>query len=648
MKDYKQAYNELLEANKELQKNYTNLVARLDDVSDALSTEVQIREQSPRSMSIINLDREIIWINKRAEKIFGYQLEEVKGKRISDLLFGPLTDFSMIPQALDNAKNGLKSQYEHIVYKRDRTPIWVAAEMSPLYNKKKEIDRILVLSLDISEQKKLINKTIEAEKRHKLLLDYSPDIIYQIDLNGKIIDVNQAWTKILGYSKEETLAQQGNLFFHPADVELAKGARQTLLNGTAMSYNIDVRVMAKNGDVVWLNTTSIPLHDSLGEVIGFNGISKDITKQKREQAYRELIAEHVRSMIYITDKNRYYVFVSPSFKALTGWTPEELIGKYAFDFHHPDDILRLNEYRDANIRGEIKDDESIQIRYLKKDGSYIWIEVYAKWVYDKHDNTNKTIITGFLIDKKRKEDEKIQAQLEEEKKLNRLKTSFLQFVSHEFKTPLSVIRALCDVIKMDIESGTVDISQLTADVNNIDKEIDGLVELIEDVLVLEQLESGNINLRFKGQSVLTLIADVNDRLSIRNKNGGKATINVVGTPKSVPGDSKYLALIFRNLLSNAYKYSEGCPSPVVTINYFDNQCVVSVKDFGIGIPEGEQKSLFDNFYRASNVSKIDGTGLGLSLVKKFVGMHGGNIVCVSKENEGTEMLVSLPVVMEDV
>ena len=76
--------------------------------------------------------------------------------------------------------------------------------------------------------------------------------------------------------------------------------------------------------------------------------------------------------------------------------------------------------------------------------------------------------------------------------------------------------------------------------------------------------------------------------------------------------------------------------------------MVSVKDFGIGIPEGEQKSLFDNFYRASNVSKIDGTGLGLSLVKKFVGMHGGNIVCVSKENEGTEMLVSLPVVMEDV
>jgi len=522
--------------------------------------------------------------------------------------------------------------------------------MFPIYNLQREIDKIAVISLDITSEKELLNKTIEAEKRQKLLLQYSPDIVYQIDLNGKIIDVNQAWTKILGWGREETLEQTGNHFFYSADIEIAKAARQTLVDGTAMSYNIDVRVMAKDGNVVWLNTTSVPVLSSTKEIIGFIGMSKDITNQKRLQLIQDLLTRFSGNLISLNDKDKNYVYVSPSFKEITGWDPEELVGKCSFDYYHPDDIPKLIEYRNANIRGEFNvnaDEKFFPLRYRKKDGSYIWIELNARWIYDPYWETNRTVINAVVIDKKKKEEEKIQAQLEEEKKLNRLKTSFLQFVSHEFKTPLSVIKALCEVIKMGIEDGEVNIDQLSADINCIDKEIIGLVELIEDVLVLEELESGNINLRFRSQSIEPIISDVNDRLSVKNKNGAKAAINVVGKPQSVPGDSKYLALIFRNLLSNAFKYSENCSPPIVTINYFDNQCVVSVKDFGIGIPEKELGNLFDNFYRASNVGKIEGTGLGLSLVKKFVTMHGGNIVCVSKEYEGTEMYVSLPVITNE-
>ena len=200
------------------------------------------------------------------------------------------------------------------------------------------------------------------------------------------------------------------------------------------------------------------------------------------------------------------------------------------------------------------------------------------------------------------------------------------------------------MIKVGTEDNQIDVEQLTKDVDCINTEVDGLSEMIDEVLVLEELESGNLNLRFRSQSIQSIITDINERLSFKNKKEMKASIRVIGTPQSVQGDRKYLALIFRNLLSNAYKYSERRPSPVVTINFYENQCVVSVKDFGIGIPQEELKNLFSNFYRASNVGKIEGTGLGLSLVKRFVEMHSGTIVCHSKEDEGTEMVVSLPIV----
>lgn len=373
-------------------------------------------------------------------------------------------------------------------------------------------------------------------------------------------------------------------------------------------------------------------------------MSKNITTQKRNQTIRELLSIHVRDLVCMHDKDTNYIYVSPSIKEIAGYEPQELVGKSSFDFYHPDDIEKIWKYREANIKGNVEVGESVQLRFRKKEGTYTWLELTGKIFDDSFTGSMAAVTVCKVVDKKKEEEKKILAALEDEKKLNRLKTGFLQFVSHEFKTPLSIIKALCEMIKVGTEDNQIDVEQLTKDVDCINTEVDGLSEMIDEVLVLEELESGNLNLRFRSQSIQSIITDINERLSFKNKKEMKASIRVIGTPQSVQGDRKYLALIFRNLLSNAYKYSERRPSPVVTINFYENQCVVSVKDFGIGIPQEELKNLFSNFYRASNVGKIEGTGLGLSLVKRFVEMHSGTIVCHSKEDEGTEMVVSLPIV----
>ena len=615
-----------------------------DEDSDLLGMYEQILLDAKRSVAVINLDYAIVWVNNTAINTFGYSLAECMGKRVSELIFGNETAPDILEKAVNAVENRKTVSYEHIAYKKDGSKIWLDVTLKPLYNREKKIDKYCLYGSDITPKKELEKKAEEAEKRLSLLLKHTPDIVYSIDKNGKITDVNEAWTNILGYSKEETLAEKGNHFFYPADIETAKAARQSLVDGLCLSYNIDVRVVAKDGSIVWLNTTSVPILSTSNEIIGFTGISKNITVKKRNLLIKELLATHIRGMISLNDENRNYLYVSPSFKELTGWDSEELIGKNSFDYYHPDDILRITNYRNANIMGEIQDDETLELRYRKKDGTYTWIELSARWFHDPYEDAMRSVISAQPLNKKKQEEEKLLADLANEKKLNKLKSSFVSLISHEFRTPLAIIKAICELLKMQLDAKGAGLEQqLEEDLGLIENEINGLTSLIDDVLILEKIEKGDVTLQCKPIGMKTLILPIIQRFAIKHKDRKEIILNKKGTPKLVFGDAQYLELIFSNLLSNAYKYSKGKPEPIVTINYEESYVVISIKDFGIGIPEKNKKKLFTDFFRGDNVRDTEGTGLGLSIAKKFVEMHRGKIICISKENEGTEMIVSLPV-----
>ena len=615
-----------------------------EEDSDLLGMYEQILLDAKRSVAVINLDYAIVWVNNTAINTFGYSLAECMGKRVSELIFGNETAPDILEKAVNAVENRKTVSYEHIAYKKDGSKIWLDVTLKPLYNREKKIDKYCLYGSDITPKKELEKKAEEAEKRLSLLLKHTPDIVYSIDKNGKITDVNEAWTNILGYSKEETLAEKGNHFFYPADIETAKAARQSLVDGLCLSYNIDIRVVAKDGSIVWLNTTSVPILSTSNEIIGFTGISKNITVKKRNLLIKELLATHIRGMISLNDENRNYLYVSPSFKELTGWDSEELIGKNSFDYYHPDDILRITNYRNANIKGEIQDDETLELRYRKKDGNYTWIELSARWFHDPYEDAMRSVISAQPLNKKKQEEEKLLADLANEKKLNKLKSSFVSLISHEFRTPLAIIKAICELLKMQLDAKGAGLEQqLEEDLGLIENEINRLTSLIDDVLILEKIEMGDVTLQCTPIGMKTLMLPIIQRFAIKHKDRKEIILNKKGTPKLVFGDAQYLELVFSNLLSNAYKYSKGKPEPIVSINYEESYVVISIKDFGVGIPEKNKKKLFTDFFRGDNVRDTEGTGLGLSIAKKFVEMHRGKIICISKENEGTEMIVSLPV-----
>lgn len=632
-----------------LQEELDNCKKQITEYKEALELKhsfEQVLANANRAVSIIGFDREVIWFNKRAEIMVGLPLAQVRGKILTDLAAGSETDRTKLKKAIEDAKEGKITHYENIIYTQNKEKLIVLFEVHPMYNIQNDIDKVCIYAVDVTKEREHIKRLSDSEKRYQDLLSHTSDLFYNLDAGGIITYVNNAWTQLTGFSAEETIGKAGKIFFHPADEKKVLEARERVLKGEILSYCVDVRLIIKSGEILWLNTISTPIYSDTKEIIGFNGISRNITEQKRIQLYYQLLSNNIRDLVFLIESKTVTIrYVSPSVKEIAGYDPEDLIGKDPFKFYHPDDVEKVRKYRQSHIDKTVKPSDTVIFRYRKKDGSYTWLELTAKIIYDKDTDTVWAVTSAQVADVRKMEEEKMTKALEEEKRLNSIKSSFLQFVSHEFKTPLAIIKGLCELMKMNIDDKkNLQDPILIKDITSIEDESEEMISLIEEVLLLEESETGRLRYNTAPIDMAELIKRVFKRVSLKQNVQEISSLAVTGSPKPILGDAKLLEIVFLNLLSNAFKYSSGKKLPEVTISYLKTEMVIIVKDFGMGIPERSREKLFTTFFRAENVSKIDGTGLGLSIVKNLVDMHKGSISCISKEGKGTEMKVRLPYV----
>jgi signal transduction histidine kinase len=235
--------------------------------------------------------------------------------------------------------------------------------------------------------------------------------------------------------------------------------------------------------------------------------------------------------------------------------------------------------------------------------------------------------------------DKLEKSLESEKELNELKTRFISMVSHEFRTPLTVILNSSAVVDQAIENSRADIASQYLD--KINKSVKTMNELMEDVLVIGKSQSTKIEevtemdfVRF----VKTSLEDIQEAYSF----SCSAVLDIKNECKPFYSNESALKHIVHNLITNALKYTINGKDVNILIDKVDDNLEFIVTDHGIGIPEDDLKRLFTNFFRASNVGKIAGTGLGLHIVKQSVDNLYGQITVKSVVNEGTTFEVILP------
>ncbi len=232
--------------------------------------------------------------------------------------------------------------------------------------------------------------------------------------------------------------------------------------------------------------------------------------------------------------------------------------------------------------------------------------------------------------------------LEKEKELSELKSRFVSTASHQFRTPLSVIQAsmaILDIQKSELKG------DFKASFDQVYERVKGqirrMTNLMDEVLILSKIDSGNIKPKFQWVDLVGLCEEIVTNYNEIQEDGRKIGFDVKGNSEDVYLDPKLMEHALSNLVSNALKYSRGAKDPSLTLVYENENIEILIKDYGIGIPKKDLKHLFEPFYRASNSGDYNGTGLGSTIAKDYIEMNGGHLSVSSQENVGSVFKISL-------
>ncbi|MBO0947825.1 sensor histidine kinase [Fibrella forsythiae] len=236
--------------------------------------------------------------------------------------------------------------------------------------------------------------------------------------------------------------------------------------------------------------------------------------------------------------------------------------------------------------------------------------------------------------------------LARERELHDLKSNFVTLASHEFRTPMMTIMSSASLIGS--YNSPADEDKRERHVLRIKSAINSLTRILNDFMAISQMDQAIISSHPYQFDLIDFCRDViNDTVAVA-RTGQRFSYTHTTGPSQISIDGQLLKNILLNLLTNASKYSSDDMDIQLTSAVLDNQLIIAVQDHGIGIPDVDKDKLFTNFFRARNAIHIQGTGLGLYLVKRYVDLLEGSIQFTSQQNEGTVFTVRLPLSTEAV
>ncbi|GAA0731463.1 hypothetical protein GCM10009430_43710 [Aquimarina litoralis] len=368
----------------------------------------------------------------------------------------------------------------------------------------------------------------------------------------------------------------------------------------------------------------------------------------------DILSEAISEGVIIVDENQMIVATNSASEQIFGYEKGELTGQSL-------NILIPQQYRGnhgGHFQSFMKHSQKRQmgigrdIHGVKKNGDTFPVEAGLSpfQIYDKTfvmalvmDITERKNYTEKLESTVKERTKQLQEALEKEKELNELKTKFLSLVSHEFKTPLSGI--LTSTTLIGKYQKTEQQEKREKHLHTIKSKVKYLDNILTDFLSIERLDSGKVNYKFSTFPLSKVINEVVYDANMLLKGGQKINYPQDIDEYTLEFDEKILELTLTNLIGNAIKYS-GEGTTIDLQAYPEKETFVfKVIDQGIGIPEKEQKFIFNRYFRAENALLDQGTGIGLNIVKSHIENLGGSITFLSEENQGTTFTVTIPTII---
>jgi len=362
--------------------------------------------------------------------------------------------------------------------------------------------------------------------------------------------------------------------------------------------------------------------------------------------------------------------LNPAALKLFGYAAEEVIGNnISMLMPEPDRsghdgyLQRYQSTGEKRIIGKGR-----EVKGLRKDGTTFPFRLAVSEVHYDH----RTIYTGFIHDLSKEKEaeqrlkehaaelenlvndrtkslkelvqalsmakEEVSISLVKEKELNQMKSRFVSMASHEFRTPLSSIQLSSVLIEK--YAAPYDNDNIRKHVSKIKNAVGNLTTILNDFLSLERLEAGNVEPSFQLFDLVKLSEEITEEMQMIAKEEQNIIYQHTGLESMVYLDQNLLKNCMINLISNAIKYSGEHTFIEFNTEITDKECIVTINDNGIGIPELDQKELFQPFFRANNTGNIPGTGLGLNIVLRYATLMKGFVGFTSTLNKGTKFTLS--------
>lgn len=387
---------------------------------------------------------------------------------------------------------------------------------------------------------------------------------------------------------------------------------------------------------------------------------------------KAIIENAIDGIITIDDRGHIET-INPSACHLFQYGPGDVVGKNISVLmpppdktHHDEYIARYQRTGSPHIIGIGR-----EVKGLKKDGSvfpfrlavsevqYSGRKIYAGFIHDltreKEAEEMLREYTAKLEDQVEERTqslketvkalefakEEVSQSLEKEKELGQLKTRFVSMASHEFRTPLSSIQLSAVLIEKYAQQH--DELNMQKHIGKIKNSVTNLTSILNDFLSLERLEAGKVEPVFSDFDIVKFAEEITEEMQLVAKQNQNIVYQHTGTESIVTLDQTLLKNCIINLIGNAIKYSGENTFIEFNTELNSEELIVTIKDNGIGIPESDQKHLFEAFFRAHNTGNIPGTGLGLNIVTRYASLMNGQIKFKSKVNQGTSFTISFPV-----
>lgn len=596
--------------------------------------------------AVITADMEgrVTFLNQVAASLTGWSLEDAMGLPLTEV-FHIINENSrlVVENPVEKVlRSGLIVGLANhtLLIDRSGTERPIDDSAAPIRDADGHVIGVVLIFRDVSEQRGTERKIRESELRYRLIGDAANDAIWDWDLRTDQVVWNEGVQTHFGYKAEEVAptALWWYEHIHPEDrVRIVRGIHERIDSG-GKDWSAEYRFLHADGSGVHVSDRGQIVHDESGRAVRMVGSMLDLTERRRGDEDRFRLAAIVESSddaIISKDLQGIITTWNRGAERLFGYTAQEAVGRSVTILIPPERNNEEPGILDRIRRGEPIDHyETIRRR---KDGTLLNVSLTVSPLRDSEGRVvGASKIARDITERKRTEDALREA--------DRRKNEFLATLAHELRNPLAPIRMGLELMELagDDRETVVEVRR------TLEGQTQHLIRLVDDLLDISRITSGKVVLKKERVELSDIVRSaVEATRSLFSESGHELVLSLPADPVSLEADPTRLVQVLTNLLTNAARYSPDRGTVTLTATVEGEELRILVRDTGIGIPDDMLERIFDMFEQVDRSLERtrSGLGIGLTLVRRLVELHGGTVTAHSEgPNRGSEFRLRLPIV----